>query len=69
MVTKKTPKIAGEVVTGEEWKVKHQHQPTGNALKIKLDHLKTFEPLTDNQKTFFEMYKGGTYFKIGRAHV
>lgn len=42
---------------------KHKHQPAvGNGLKIKLDHLKTFEPLTENQRLFFEMYKGGAYF-------
>lgn len=35
---------------------------TTNALKIKLDHLKTFQPLTENQEKFFEMYKGGAYF-------
>jgi len=33
-----------------------------NSLKIKPDHLKTFEPLTENQRLFFEMYKGGAYF-------
>jgi len=31
-------------------------------LRIKIDHLKTFEALTDNQALFFEMYKGGGYF-------
>lgn len=42
---------------------RHSHQPAvSNSLKIKLDHLKTFEPLTDNQAKFFEMYKGGGYF-------
>ena len=42
---------------------KHQHQPvTSNGLRIKLDHLKTFEPLTENQSLFFDMYKGGGYF-------
>ena len=42
---------------------KHNHQPTvSNTLKIKLDHLKTFEPLTDNQKILFDEYKGGAYF-------
>jgi phosphate starvation-inducible PhoH-like protein len=35
-----------------------QHLP----LKIKLDHLKTFDPLTENQRTFFEAYKRGDYF-------
>lgn len=33
-----------------------------HALKIKIDHLKTFEPLTDNQKKFYEAYKRGDYF-------
>lgn len=45
---------------GEETKT--QHQPVSNALKIKIDHLKTFEALTPNQEKFFEMYKGGGYF-------
>jgi len=49
-----------EVIEGEEYK--HQHQPVSNGLKIKLDHLKTFDPLTDNQSKFFEMYRGGGYF-------
>lgn len=31
-------------------------------LKIKIDHLKTFDPLTDNQRLFFESYKRGDYF-------
>ena len=35
---------------------------TSNSLKIKLDHLKTFDPLTDNQKKFFDAYKRGDYF-------
>lgn len=43
--------------------VRHSHQPAvSNSLKIKLDHLKTFEPLTENQAKFFEMYRGGGYF-------
>ena len=33
-----------------------------NTLKIKLDDLKTFDPLTENQKKFFEAYKRGDYF-------
>lgn len=41
------------------------HQPkVQNALKIKIDHLKTFSALTDNQEKFFEMYKGGGYFNF-----
>lgn len=33
-----------------------------NALRIKLDHLKTFDPLTNNQKKFYDAYKRGDYF-------
>ena len=33
-----------------------------NQLKIRLDNLKTFDPLTDNQKLFFDAYKRGDYF-------
>jgi predicted ribonuclease YlaK len=33
-----------------------------HALKIRIDDLKTFEPLTDNQKKFFDAYKRQDYF-------
>ena len=33
-----------------------------NQLKLRLDNLKTFQPLTDNQKKFFDAYKLGEYF-------
>ena len=33
-----------------------------NQLKLRLDNLKTFKPLTDNQTKFFEAYKQGDYF-------
>jgi len=33
-----------------------------NQLRIRLDNLKTFQPLTENQKLFFDAYKGGDYF-------
>jgi len=35
---------------------------TTNQLKIRIDDLKQFEPLTDNQKLFFDAYKRGDYF-------
>ena len=35
---------------------------TTNSLRIKIDDLKTFQPLTDNQKLFFDAYKRGDYF-------
>ena len=33
-----------------------------NTLRLKIDSLKTFDPLTPNQKKFFEAYKRGDYF-------
>ena len=45
------------VVNNEEEKV-----VCNNSLKIKLDHLKTFEPLTENQSKFFKAYRQGDYF-------
>jgi len=39
-------------------KVKH----INNTLKIKIDDLKTFEPLTDNQKKFYDAYRRQDYF-------
>lgn len=39
-----------------------QKKLINNTLKIRLDDLKTFEPLTDNQKAFFNAYKRGDYF-------
>jgi len=33
-----------------------------NHLKLRIDDLKTFDPLTENQKKFFEAYKTGDYF-------
>lgn len=35
---------------------------TTQTLKLKLDNLRTFEPLTDNQKLFFDAYSRGDYF-------
>lgn len=35
---------------------------TNNTLRIKLDDLKQFDPLTNNQKKFFDAYKRGDYF-------
>jgi phosphate starvation-inducible protein PhoH len=37
-------------------------QPVSNGLRIKQDQLKRFDPLTDNQKKFFDAYKIGDYF-------
>jgi len=40
----------------------YEESRQSHALKIKIDDLKTFEPLTDNQKLFFDAYKRGDYF-------
>ena len=39
-----------------------QLKTINNSLKVRLDDLKTFQPLTDNQKEFFDAYKRGDYF-------
>ena len=59
MVTRKTP--AKHTDWDEEHKTKHQ-PVISNSLKIKPDHLKTFEPLTENQRKFYEAYKRQDYF-------
>ena len=62
MVTKKTTaRYAAEQLQDDENKTRHQPS-VNNSLRIKPDHLKTFDPLTENQRLFFEMYKGGAYF-------
>ena len=59
MVTKKmTARQKVEANENEEYR-----QPSvSNSLKIKLDHLKTFDALTENQQKFFDAYKRGDYF-------
>lgn len=39
-----------------------QQSNNGNGLRIKIDHLQTFQPLTENQKLFFDAYIRGDYF-------
>jgi phosphate starvation-inducible PhoH-like protein len=39
----------------------HRNNPT-NCLKLKIDNLKSFSPLTENQKKFFDSYRQGDYF-------
>lgn len=54
--------MAKRIQTTEEQQQKPTRQQTSNALKIKIDDLKTFSPLTENQRIFFEAYKRGDYF-------
>lgn len=62
MASKKTPtQRRDETLEADDQT--HRHQPAvSNALRIKLDHLKTFQALTPNQEHFFDMYRGGGYF-------
>ena len=62
MASRKSPvQKRNDVINMDEYT--HTHQPAiNNTLKIKLDHLKTFEPLTENQRLFFDAYKRGDYF-------
>lgn len=54
------------VQTDEQQSIKHVHS---NCLKIKIEHLKTLYPLSDNQKLFFDMYNQGEtlYALLGSA--
>ena len=45
------------VANTEPYTTTNKKNPINNTLKIRLDDLKTFEPLTENQKLFFEAYK------------
>lgn len=56
MASKKTPiQRREDIVSNDTHQNQHQIK-VSNALKIKLDHLKTFSPLTDNQKKLFDEY-------------
>lgn len=43
-------------------KLVEEEPKNGHTLRIKIDDLKTFDPLTNNQKKFFDAYKRGDYF-------
>ena len=47
---------------GEKVEKPRELRAVNNSLKIRIDDLKTFDPLTDNQKKFFDAYKRGDYF-------
>jgi phosphate starvation-inducible protein PhoH len=48
--------------TPQQTEEKEKQTKPNNHLKIRIDDLKTFQPLTDNQKSFFDAYKRGDYF-------
>lgn len=55
-----TVKIESKLTdTDNPWENKAKPQ---NHLTLRIDDLKTFDPLTDNQKKFFDSYRLGDYF-------
>lgn len=60
MVTKR--KVVSEQVPHHQHQQEKEQQKVHTAIKLKIDDLKTFDPLTDNQKKFFDVYKRGDYF-------
>ena len=56
------PNAALKVVDNESSEPINQRRTPTNHLKLRLDDLKTFDPLTENQKIFFDAYKRGDYF-------
>lgn len=40
----------------------NHHKPVNHHLKLRIDDLRTFDPLTENQRKFFNAYKQGHYF-------
>ena len=54
-----TPRVAN---TEPQLPTTPRLKSVNNTLKLRLDDLKTFDPLTENQKLFFEAYKRGDYF-------
>ena len=58
MARRTRPQITNEVEHTEQ-----QRDPVQtNRLKLRIDDLHTFKPLTENQKIFFDAYKVGDYF-------
>ena len=45
-----------------EFQIPPKLKSVNNTLRLRLDDLKTFDPLTENQKLFFDAYKRGDYF-------
>ena len=55
-------KAAAKTVDNEHADKVLRMPAVNNTLKLRIDDLKTFDPLTDNQKLFFDAYKRGDYF-------
>ena len=58
MARRTRPQVGTEIEYNEQ-----QREPVAtNRLKLRIDDLHTFKPLTENQKKFFDAYKIGDYF-------
>ena len=57
----KKPQVIQSFDDSETKDVTRQYHTT-NSLKLKIDNLKSFDPLTENQKKFFDGYRQGDYF-------
>ena len=57
----KIPQLDELEISGPQTSTKTPRQ-VNNTLKLKLDDAKKFEPLTENQKLFFDAYDRGDYF-------
>ena len=62
MATKRSAKLT--IIDNEQSEptIPNQRNKPNNHLKLRIDDLKTFDPLTQNQKIFFDAYKRGDYF-------
>jgi phosphate starvation-inducible protein PhoH len=54
--------MARKIATTTDNELSEPKPKVNNALKIRIDDLKTFDPLTENQKLFYDAYKRGDYF-------
>lgn len=59
MATKRSAKT---IIDNEQIETRQTSQKPNNSLKLRIDDLKTFDPLTENQKKFFDAYKRQEYF-------
>jgi len=58
MARKQATNLAHENVV----ELKQPAPKPSNHLRLRIDDLKTFDPLTQNQELFFDAYKRGDYF-------
>lgn len=58
MARRARPQLASD----EQIAASIQQAKPGNHLKLRIDDLKAFQPLTENQKKFFDAYRTGDYF-------